>query len=131
MKIAFCVRINTKHESINTTADKQKDANIIAEVCSALKGKRPSADKLSLSMDVLNTSVLCLTDLAKCLKPIENCLALVRTSVQSADLKSKCGRSTRGGEGNIVVLEISLGWSESWNACKTAKSTLCKYVGIE
>ena len=54
-EIALRVRTNTKHESINATADKQMDTNIIAEVCSVLKGKRPSADKLSLSMDVLNT----------------------------------------------------------------------------
>ena len=67
-KIALCVWTNTKHKSFNATADTQKDANIIAEVCSVLKGKRPSEHKLSLSIDVSNTLVLCLTDLAKCLK---------------------------------------------------------------
>ena len=72
-----------------------------------------------------------MTNLAKCLKLIENCYSLVRTSVQLADLKAKFGRSTGGDEKNIVVLEISLRWGESWNACKIAKLTLCKYVGIE
>ena len=72
-----------------------------------------------------------LGDLAKRLKPIENCLSLVKTSVQLADSKTKLGRATRGGKENIVVPEISLSWGESWNACKTSKFTLCKCVEIE